>query len=152
MKNQSRRHAAPASERGQSLTELALLLPMLLLLVLGTLDLARIYEVYVSIQNAAREGARYASAKPTDSAGVTAAVNRELTNTGISLTGAPTVSCQVYPDGTSEACDADGIKDSDYVTVQISTRYRFISLFIVDEAHSTMTLSTNATMALKLSD
>ncbi len=148
MKKQTGPQAVPTAERGQSLTELALLLPFLLILILGSLDLARIYDVYVSIQNAAREGARYASAKPMDSAGVTAAVNRELTNTGITLTGAPTVTCLNYPDGASKACDAADIKAADYVAVQVSTQYRFISLFVVDEAHSVMTISNTATMAL----
>lgn len=47
------------SERGQDLVEFALLLPVLLLLILGALDLGRMFFASISITNAAREGARY---------------------------------------------------------------------------------------------
>ncbi len=46
-------------KRGQSLVELALLLPVMLILAVGTLDLGRGIYYYSSVYNAAREGARY---------------------------------------------------------------------------------------------
>jgi hypothetical protein len=46
--------------RGQSTIELALLLPVLLLLSVGTLDLGRAIFAYSVVYNASREGARYA--------------------------------------------------------------------------------------------
>jgi hypothetical protein len=51
-------------ERGQSLVEMALILPILLLLVVGIVDLGRAFNNHVIITNAAREGARYASRYP----------------------------------------------------------------------------------------
>jgi Flp pilus assembly protein TadG len=45
--------------RGQSLVELALLLPLLLLFLMMILDLGRAVYYYSVIHNAAREGARY---------------------------------------------------------------------------------------------
>lgn len=48
---------------GQSLVELALLLPALLLLAVVTLDLGRGIYYYSAIYNAAREGARYGIVK-----------------------------------------------------------------------------------------
>lgn len=45
-------------ERGAAAVEFALVLPVLLLLVLGLLEFARIYNVQISLSNAAREGAR----------------------------------------------------------------------------------------------
>ena len=48
-------------QRGQSLVEFALLLPVLLLIVLGAIDFGRLYYSYVSITNGARNGAHYAS-------------------------------------------------------------------------------------------
>lgn len=44
--------------QGQSLVELAVLIPILLLLVLGSIDLGRIFFAHIAIKNAAREGAQ----------------------------------------------------------------------------------------------
>jgi Flp pilus assembly protein TadG len=52
------------SERGQSLTELALILPVLLLLTTVALDFGRIYLGYINIQNMARIAANYAANNP----------------------------------------------------------------------------------------
>lgn len=48
-------------ERGQALTEMALTLPILLLVILGIMDFGRMVFLYSQIANAAREGARYGS-------------------------------------------------------------------------------------------
>jgi len=47
-------------ESGAELVEAALVIPMLLMLLLGTVWLGRAYNVYETITRAAREGARYA--------------------------------------------------------------------------------------------
>jgi Flp pilus assembly protein TadG len=47
------------SERGQSLIEFALILPVLLLLLLGVLDMGRAVADNVALTNAAQQGARY---------------------------------------------------------------------------------------------
>jgi Flp pilus assembly protein TadG len=55
------RRAAAAvrrSERGASAVEFALILPVLILLLLGLLEYGRVYNVQISLSNAAREGAR----------------------------------------------------------------------------------------------
>ncbi|MCS7248469.1 MAG: pilus assembly protein [Anaerolineales bacterium] len=46
--------------RGQAITEFALVLPILLLLIFGIIEFARIYQSYLVISNAARFGVRYA--------------------------------------------------------------------------------------------
>lgn len=47
--------------RGQQLVELALALPFLLLILLGTLDLGRAFHTQIALTNAAREAARFAA-------------------------------------------------------------------------------------------
>lgn len=47
--------------KGQTLAEFALTLPLLLLLLFGTIEFARIFQAWVSLQNAARTAARYAT-------------------------------------------------------------------------------------------
>jgi hypothetical protein len=49
--------------RGQSLVEFAILLPLLILIVFGVLDLGRAFFALITITNAAREGARFAVLK-----------------------------------------------------------------------------------------
>ena len=51
-------------ERGQSLVETAVVLPILLLLVAAIVDFGRAFDVYIVLTNAAREGARWGSVNP----------------------------------------------------------------------------------------
>lgn len=60
--------------KGQSMVELALALPTLLLLVLGIVDVGRVFIGYIEMRNAVFEGARYGSSVPTDTAGIKQAV------------------------------------------------------------------------------
>ena len=53
------------SERGQGLIELAIALPALLLLLMGMLDVGRVYWTLVSLKDAVAEGALYAASYPT---------------------------------------------------------------------------------------
>lgn len=50
-----------ADDAGQSLVEFALVLPLVLLLLIGILDLGRGFQAYVSLGNAVREAAREAT-------------------------------------------------------------------------------------------
>ena len=51
-------------EKGQSLVELTLVLPVLLFILSGVLDLGRLYMVVVALTDAASEGATYAAIHP----------------------------------------------------------------------------------------
>jgi Flp pilus assembly protein TadG len=48
-------------ERGQATVELALVLPVLLLILFGIMEFGRVFSAYLVITNAAREGARQAA-------------------------------------------------------------------------------------------
>jgi len=47
-----------SSERGAAAVEFALIVPILVLLVFGIVEFSRVYNVQLSLSNAAREGAR----------------------------------------------------------------------------------------------
>lgn len=53
-------------QEGQALVELALIVPILLLLVLGIFEFGRLLNAYMTVQHAAREGARLGTLGATD--------------------------------------------------------------------------------------
>ena len=86
-------------EAGQELVEFALILPLLLLLFFGIIEVGRLMLSYNTIANAAREGARYGIVDPTTT-GIQAEALR-LT-TGVVCRGGtpPLVSFPAPPAGT----------------------------------------------------
>ncbi|MCL6638087.1 MAG: pilus assembly protein [Firmicutes bacterium] len=76
--------------RGQALVELALVLPLLILLAMGTMEFGRIFHSYLLITNASREGARAGVVGGDDTAIRTkvkeAATSLGLTDGQISIT------------------------------------------------------------------
>jgi Flp pilus assembly protein TadG len=68
-KRSKRRHQDSRDESGQSLVEMAIAFPVLLLLLVAVVDFARIIDAGIVLTNAAREGARYGSVDPSLSVG-----------------------------------------------------------------------------------
>lgn len=54
------------NEKGQSVVELALILPVLIFLLLAIMEGGRIFAGYLELQHAARDGARYAAIHSAD--------------------------------------------------------------------------------------
>lgn len=96
MKNNRRSSTSRQTDRGQELVEFALVLPLLFLIAFGVLDLGRLFHAAITISNAAREGARYATRNPDDLNGVVNAAMWEAQNSGITLL--PTDVSWVCPD------------------------------------------------------
>lgn len=90
--SEARGRAGFRSDSGQSLVELALLTPLLLLLALGVIEVGRYTYIGIVVGNAARAGASFGVTRPGDPAIVTAACNDFLNNFG----GNPLPAC----DGT----------------------------------------------------
>ena len=71
---------------GQSLVEFALVLPILLLLILGAMDLGRMFYIKVVLTNAAREGANHlANFKRDDDAGALLAIKNEASSSNVEV-------------------------------------------------------------------
>jgi hypothetical protein len=104
---------------GQSLTELALVLPLLVLILALSADFGRAFTAYISISSAAREGAAYgmqSTLAAQDTSGMTAAVLAESPSIwGVT----PDVSFPPCTDGNSRP---DG---SPYECVAVRVIYEF---------------------------
>lgn len=105
------------AQSGAAVVEFACVIPIFLLLVVGTIEIGRALMVQELITNASREGARIAGYDTTtDTSTVTSAVSSYLSNAGIS--GPSTV---VNPDPPSNAADGQA------VTVTVSIPYAKVS-------------------------
>jgi Flp pilus assembly protein TadG len=83
--------------RGQNLVEFSLVLPIMIISMLGILEFGLVYFTRASVENAAREGARYAAIHPTDVSGIQTRVRRTVGGLDPS-----TLTINVtYPDGDS---------------------------------------------------
>ena len=90
--------------KGQELVEFAVMLPLLLIILIGVIDLGRVFHASITIANATRTGARFASsygyesvggAINLDTAAIDARAQTEAQNSGITL-DTVSVNC---PDG-----------------------------------------------------
>lgn len=105
-------------ERGQSITEFAVLAPVLILLLVAALDIGRAYDAYVSLTNASREGARYGASNPADAAGIT---NHAIQEAG-SITISPanvTIACTPPPCATTH--------NGDQIRVTVTYDFQFLT-------------------------
>jgi Flp pilus assembly protein TadG len=87
--------------KGQDLVEFAILLPVLALFIFGAVDLGRLFYAAISVENAARVGARFAARNPgTDTASLDAirTVTRNEAQNSSLLLAATTVN-PTFPGG-----------------------------------------------------
>ena len=104
-----KRTCRESSERGQAMLEVALLLPVLLLLALGVIELGRYMYISILVGNAARAGAAYgAQSLPlsVDTTGIQAAADNDFQNNGqstASLSLTSSVACGCDSSGTVSA-------------------------------------------------
>jgi Flp pilus assembly protein TadG len=91
-------------QRGQALVELALVLPILVVLLLGTVDVGRVIFAFIALEEAVQEGAAYAATMAPQSAAdrYTKVTWRVRTSAGT----APDWSGIVVPNPTGVQCDS----------------------------------------------
>ncbi len=89
--------------RGQSVVEMALVLPIVLLILIGLIEFGRAFFIYAVVSNAAREGVRAGIVEPLDFDYVRHAVTRTLV-----LVPSGDVTIDIYyDDGTDEGTFTD---------------------------------------------
>jgi Flp pilus assembly protein TadG len=118
-------HADARSESGSSLVELALVLPVLFLLLLGVADFGRAYYLGMEVSQAANSAALYGSQAPSDTAGIASAAVADAQDVAGFTTSSVTVTsgCECS-DGSSPSlgCSAKPTCSTNSVTyVQVDT-------------------------------
>ena len=93
--------SAETRSMGQELVEFAVMLPLLLVILVGVIDLGRVFHATITIANATRTGARFATSYGFESIGgginmdiaaISARAQTEAQNSGITL-DTVTVNC-----------------------------------------------------------
>ncbi len=128
------------------MVEFALIVPVLLLLVIVILDLGRAVNAYVTVSNASREGARYASVHPdaSPSAIVAQVKSRSVPLDGSQLTVTPTYyngsSFQNWPPPATSPKPTT-------VPIRVQTTYSWSSVtFLLGQFMGSRTFTTSSTM------
>ncbi len=136
-------------ERGAALVEFAMVMPLLLLLVFGIMEVGWLFAQQVEVRNAAREGARIAAVSTPDI-------------TDSSYTGSPDGSF-TYHDVVQRACDsldlstgavsvtltASGTEVGDTATIQLTSTYNSLTGFLDFAFGSTLTIDTDVQFRLE---
>ncbi|MFD9704934.1 TadE/TadG family type IV pilus assembly protein [Lentzea sp. NPDC059081] len=78
-----------ARDRGATAVEVALLMPILLVLVMGIVDFGRALHAQITLTQAAREGVRVAALKQSGAATRTQNAATGLSGVGVSVTSCP---------------------------------------------------------------
>jgi Flp pilus assembly protein TadG len=133
-------------ERGQAFVEFALILPVFVVLVFAVIDFGNVFSKYVSVTNAAREGARYGITASSDTSGIQTRVQNTSGFSGSELSNM-TVSSSCSP-----SCNS-----GNDVVVTVTYHYTLITplagLLNLLPGHSTLnstiTVTSTATMRIE---
>jgi Flp pilus assembly protein TadG len=117
-----------ASSEGANLIEFALVVPLLVVMLLGTIDIGQLAYVYIEVANAARAGVAYGAQNhvtASDNAGMTQAARNDALNIS-GLTATPNHFCECS-DGSAATCSVGacpGVLLLEYVQVNTSATYQ----------------------------
>jgi len=149
------------SQGGQALVELAFILPVVLLLLIGVIELGRFAYISILVGNAARAGALYGAQGFTkaiaNSPGITAAARNDFASNGLDPTALtvdsfPTCGCDIggtIATDTAANCDPTvppACAGNWTVTIHVTAHNTFSGLFNYPGVPSSLTLSRDASM------
>ena len=126
-------------QRAQGVVELALALPILLMLVMGIVDLGMALRSYVTVTNASREGARYAIVCPATDALIKSRVV-DYASPAVKQANDVTVTWET----PSERC-----KSGQFVEVKAFSDYKYVTPMLALILPNPLRLSTKTTMRVE---
>lgn len=157
----SRKVETCRSQSGQALLELALMLPFLLMLVVGTIEIGRYVYIGILVGDAAHAGAIYGAqslAQSVDTAGIqTAALNdfqdntKDKSNLSLSpVSSSVTCGCDSAGSITTAACTGAGAGTCAtghwVVTISVTATGTFSPLFSYTGISNSITISRTSTL------
>ncbi|NTV90895.1 MAG: pilus assembly protein [Clostridiales bacterium] len=122
--------------KGQTLVETALILPIIILLLMGIVDFGLLFNNYLVVGNAAREGARNAAVGDTDTQIMT------IINTATASLDPDKVTVTITP---TEASRVSG----DEISVTVTYEYAMITPIISSLLGSPIDLTSTTVMRLE---
>jgi Flp pilus assembly protein TadG len=136
-------------EEGGGLVELALVMPVYLLLLLGALDFGRAFYLSIEIAGAAHAAAVYGSQNPTDTTGMITAAQDDAPNVPSLSVVTPTYGCQCS-DGSNYSAGCTSTpscpSNNPVYRVNVTVTATYTPLFPWPGIPSTMSLSSSASM------
>ena len=129
------------TERGQSIVELAICTPLLLLLMLGTVDFGRVFFDCIQMRNAVVEGATYGTRHPADAGGIETAAFEHNIPADTVITSSTSGDCGSPQGGGSITVEADHTFTPMYVTT-LSALFSSVSWSFNVHANATMRCMT----------
>ena len=146
-------------QAGQSLLEVALMTPLLLAMIIGTIEFGRYIYIGILVGNAARAGAAFGAQNPgtaADAADIATAAKNDFQNNGQAvskLTVASSFACGCDNAGTvtAEACTGTGAGTCSggahwIITVTVEASGTFNSLFSFPGIPANLTLDRSCTL------
>jgi len=122
---------ARRSDRGSALVELAVCLPLLVLLMIGAGDFARVFYTSIELNSAARAGAQYGSsnlARSGDTSGMQTAATSAVNITG--LTAVATRTCQCANDAGTFSALAGGTTCATAEATSCPSKHRVVTVTV----------------------
>jgi Flp pilus assembly protein TadG len=149
--NNFRKSAPWSRQSGQALLELALLVPFLLLLALGIIEIGRLAYYSIEVANAARSAAQYGTqslADAANTASIIAAAQNDAPDIGVNLNVTPLVSCGCAAAALTTVCPVGGCAYP-LVYLTVTTQYTLSSLFRYPGIPTTFNLTGNSAMPVR---
>jgi Flp pilus assembly protein TadG len=140
------------SDTGQALVEMTLILPLLVLILLGTIDFGRVFYYAINLAQAANAGVQYGAQsmeKSTDSAGMEQAARAAAQDLGtITVSPAPSryFAC---PDNTKTTEDASCSGQPPRVYVEVTVQKTFNTIVDYPGIPASVDIARTATMRVR---
>jgi Flp pilus assembly protein TadG len=149
----SARRRASKGERGQSMIELALLLPMMLLILLGVIEFGRAAYFYLEVADAAKAGAQFGSQSMANAVNGDAILQAAQNNavdlpTSLGASGAFNTQITCTCPGTGTASPCGGALGCAYPTVYLTVEvvnYPLQTLFAYPGIPTTFSINNYST-------